>query len=159
MKPTQSKSSILGSPPCFVGSPLPCKPDSVSRLRPWSDAGWRSFLFRPRCLGQTLPKQDATITRGYCGRVTLPLFCLALRGVCHASSVTLGAVGSYPTFSPLLPAGAGSGIFSAALSVRPGFHRPGPRFHKARHPVVSGLSSRIPSKRNPRDHPGSGLAR
>ena len=142
-----------------MGSPLPCKPDSVSRVEPLADTGWQSFLFRPRYLGRILPKQDATITRGYCGRVTLPLFCLALRGVCHASSVALGAVGSYPTFSPLLPAEAGSGIFSAALSVRTGFRRPVPRFRKARHPVVSGLSSRPSSKRKPRDHPGSGPPR
>ena len=68
-------------------------------------------------------------------------------------------VGSYPTFSPLLPAEAGSGIFSAALSVRTDFRRLVPRFRKARHPVVSGLSSRPSSKRKPRDHPGSGRSR
>ena len=47
---------------------------------------------------------------------TLPLFCLAPRGVYRASSVTFGAVGSYPTFSPLPP--EGGGLFSAALSVQ-----------------------------------------
>gem|GEM_PF-2984299 len=144
------------APHRLADSPLPCKPDSVSRVGPLADIGWQSFLFRPRYLGRILPKQDATITRGYCGRVTLPLFCLAPRGVCHASLVTLGAVGSYPTFSPLLLAEARSGIFSAALSVQPSFRRTGPRFHKARHPVVSGLSSRLLSKQKPRDYPGSG---
>lgn len=101
LRSTRRRSLIQQSRPSLVGSPLPCKPDSVSPIRPRSDGGWRSFLFRPRCLGQTLPRQDATNTRGCYGRVTLPLFCLAPRGVCHASSVAFGAVGSYPTFSPL----------------------------------------------------------
>ena len=47
---------------------------------------------------------------------TLPLLCLAPRGVYRASLVTLGAVGSYSTFSPL-PTEVG-GLFSAALSVQ-----------------------------------------
>ncbi len=38
----------------------------------------------------------------YAGRASPPLlFGLAPRGVCRASGVTTGAVGSYPTFSPL----------------------------------------------------------
>ena len=62
------------------------------------------------------------------------LFGLAPRGVCHAPDIAAGAVGSYPTFSPL-PASApcedvpkvflraitglhtAGGIFSVALSV------------------------------------------
>ena len=64
-----------------------------------------------------------------------PLFGLAPRGVCHAPDVAIGAVGSYPTFSPL-PRGvvpavsrdasiAGpkprGGMFSVALSVPEGY--------------------------------------
>ncbi len=133
----------------------------VSRiLSPSADlaarVGWRSFLFHPPYSGWTPPERGATNTRECCGRAALPLFCLAPRGVCRASSVTLGAVGSYPTISPLPLAETRGGILSAALSVRVGLHRPGPRFHEARCPVVSGLSSRFPPKRNPRDRPGSG---
>jgi len=47
---------------------------------------------------------------------TLLLFCLAPRGVYRASLVTLGAVSSYLTFSPL-PSEDG-GLFSAALSIQ-----------------------------------------
>ncbi len=38
---------------------------------------------------------------GIGGRAVLPLFCLAPRGVFRAALVALGAVGSYPTISPL----------------------------------------------------------
>ncbi len=48
------------------------------------------------------------------------LFCLALPGVFNATSVTLRAVSSYPTFSTLpVPFWAIGGLFSAALSVHP----------------------------------------
>lgn len=80
--------------------PLPCKPDSVPSAICGSG---QPFIF-------------ATITRRFCGRVTLLLFCLAPCGVCPATSVAFGAVGSYPTFSPL-PSEPG-GLFSATLSVR-----------------------------------------
>jgi hypothetical protein len=54
------------------------------------------------------------------------LFGLAPRGVCRASGITIGAVGSYPTFSPLpakcalrrRPAGFPAGYHRAALSRR-----------------------------------------
>ena len=63
--------------------------------------------------------RSATNTRGSNGRAALPLLCLAPRGVCRATSVTLGAVGSYSTISPLpVPLRAIGGILSAALSVR-----------------------------------------
>ena len=89
------------------------------------------------------------------GRATLPLLCLAPRGVCRAPSVTLGAVGSYPTLSPLpVSLRTIGGLLSAALSVRRPLKTGVPRFHGARCPVVSGLSS-TPPKRN-RDRPGSG---
>jgi len=55
------------------------------------------------------------------GRATLPLLCLASRGVYHASVVTSGAVGSYSTIStlpvPHLREAIG-GVFSAALSIQ-----------------------------------------
>jgi len=51
-----------------------------------------------------------------------PLFGLAPDGVFRASALALGAVGSYPAFSPLPPIpsqgpGADGGVFSVALSV------------------------------------------
>lgn len=53
------------------------------------------------------------------GRAVLPLFCLAPRGVCRAASVTLGAVGSYPTISSLpVPLRVIGGMLPVALSVR-----------------------------------------
>ena len=72
-------------------------------------------------------------------------------------------MGSYPTVSPLpLDAAwpklgfARGGLLSAALSVQPALEPTVPRFHEARYPVVSGLSSSIPPKWNTRDRPGSG---
>ena len=48
------------------------------------------------------------------------LFGLAPNGVYRAPSITLGAVGSYPTFSPL--PGEPGGLFSAALAVGGGVY-------------------------------------
>ncbi len=62
---------------------------------------------------------------------------LAPRGVCPAARITLCAVRSYRTFSPL-PEG---GIFSAALSVRMNLTSYGPPFQAARYPMESGSSS------------------
>jgi len=63
--------------------------------------------------------RSATNTRGSNGRAALPLLCLAPRGVFNAASVTLSAVGSYSTISPLpVPLRAIGGVLSAALSVR-----------------------------------------
>jgi hypothetical protein len=76
--------------------------------------------------------QDATITRSYPppfgdlrpGGPFL-LFCLAPHGVCHASFIAVGAVGSYPAVSPLpfrteAPKG---GLFSVTLSIALGCPR------------------------------------
>ena len=61
------------------------------------------------------------------GRATLPLLCLAPRGVCRAALVARGAVGSCPTVSPMpvrfdwprrANRAAIGGLFSVALSVR-----------------------------------------
>ena len=136
-----------------VHSPLPYKPDSVPRK-----AGRRPFLFPLRERSE-IPRTGCDYYPGILiGRATLPLFCLAPRGVYHASSVTIGAVGSYPTISTLpVSLRTIGGLFSAALSVRSGLHRTVPRFHKARCPLVSGLSSKPSPKRKPRDRPGSGV--
>ena len=75
--------------------PLPCKPDSV----PPAFAGFDDH-FSSRRSGSP-PKWTATNTRRFSGRATLLLFCLAPRGVYRATVVAFGAVGSYPTFSPL----------------------------------------------------------
>ena len=50
------------------------------------------------------------------------LFGLAPNGVYRAPAIALGAVGSYPTFSPLLP--GRSGLFSVALAVNLPLRKP-----------------------------------
>ena len=125
--------------------PLPCKPDSVPRTRRGGD----HFSSRS---GRDPAGAGCDYYPGILvGRATLPLFCLAPRGVCRAPSVAVGAVGSYPTFSPLpVPRGALfaefaraiGGLFSAALSVRFRSHETVPCFRRARCPPVSGLSSK-----------------
>jgi hypothetical protein len=47
------------------------------------------------------------------------LFGLAPDGACHAPFLAVGAVGSYPTVSPLPEAKATGGLFSVALSLKP----------------------------------------
>ena len=63
------------------------------------------------------------------------LFGLAPDGVFRASSIALGAVGSYPAFSPLPPTYSSSGgIFSVALSVERSFRTFLPRLsHPYKH--------------------------
>ena len=75
-----------------------------------------------------------------------PLFGLAPNGVYRAASLTLGAVGSYPTFSPL--PGEPGGLFSAALAVGDALKRRLPRVSRpqgagyaASRPAEFGLSS------------------
>jgi hypothetical protein len=93
--------------------PLPCKPDSVRPLRSAT-----AISLTPLARDAPLAR-SATNTRGLLRAGTLPLFCLAPRGVFRAASVTFGAVGSYPTISPLpVPLRAVGGMLSAALSVR-----------------------------------------
>ena len=74
------------------------------------------------------------------------LFGLAPDGVYRAPSITLGAVGSYPTFSPL--PGKPGGLFSAALAVGDALKRRLPRVSRPRgtgyaasRPAEFGLSS------------------
>src|SRR5262249_13407180 len=75
------------------------------------------------------------------------LFGLAPDGVFRASAIALGAVGSYPAFSPLPPAETGGGfIFCGTFrqkAFRPSarvYPRPN-RGYAASRPVVFGLSS------------------
>ena len=74
------------------------------------------------------------------------LFGLAPDGVYRAPLITLGAVGSYPTFSPL--PGEPGGLFSAALAVGDALKRRLPRVSRpqgagyaASRPAEFGLSS------------------
>jgi hypothetical protein len=60
-------------------------------------------------------------------RRPLPLFCLAPHRVFRAPSVTLGAVGSYPAFSPLPRSCDQGGFISVTLSVDRDFHPGLPR--------------------------------
>ena len=68
-----------------------------------------------------------------------PLFGLAPNGVYRAASLTLGAVGSYPTFSPLLRQ---NGAVCFLWHCPSGRLEPSlPPFQEESCPVVSGLSS------------------
>ena len=109
------------------------------------------------------PRRDATITRGsWSGGPPFPCYVLHHVGFTVPPRLPSGRWALTPPFHPYLcpvPPLRGSlrtigGLLSAALSV----HRPlktgVPRFHEARCPMVSGLSS-TPPKRN-RDRPGSG---
>ena len=93
-----------------------------------------------------------------------PLFGLAPDGVFRASALALGAVGSYPTFSPLpWPRRRGrGGLFSVALSVgtprgvtsrvylAAGLLASAPASYAASRPLVFGLSSSPGSLRGKR---------
>ena len=103
--------------------------------------------------GRPLPAQDATITRSYpspCGDLRpggpFLLFCLAPHGVCRASFLTVGAVGSYPAVSPLpsfaLASCGGRFVFCDTFHDH-GLPRGLRRLRAARCLVVSGLSSRL----------------
>jgi len=96
----------------FKGVELTCKPGSVKD----------NHSSRP-CVTTRL-KQP---TQVQCGHTIEPLFGLAPEGVCSAINVTIYAVRSYHTFSPL-PKKLG-GIFSVALSV--GSRPPGVTWHLA----------------------------
>ena len=66
------------------------------------------------------------------------LFGLAPNGVYRAPSITLGAVGSYPTFSPL--PGEPGGLFSAALAVGDALKRRLPRVSRPRGIGLRGIA-------------------
>ena len=69
------------------------------------------------------------------------LFGLAPNGVYRAPSITLGAVGSYPTFSPL--PGEPGGLFSAALAVGDALKRRLPRVPR---PQGAGYAASCPAE-------------
>jgi len=69
------------------------------------------------------------------------LFGLAPDGVYRAPLITLGAVGSYPTFSPL--PGEPGGLFSAALAVGDALKRRLPRIS---HPRGAGYAASRPAE-------------
>ena len=69
------------------------------------------------------------------------LFGLAPNGVYRAPSITLGAVGSYPTFSPL--PGEPGGLFSVALAVGDALKRRLPRISR---PQGAGYAASCPTE-------------
>ena len=129
-------------------SPIPdarmaCKPDSVA---PTPRRGADDHSSRPAVAGGLQRPTRIARAEGALGRnPTRSLFGLAPGGACHAADVAAGAVGSYPTVSPLPPPGGGGGLISVALSL--GLPRAGvTRRHSF---PESGLSS-------PRIAPGRG---
>ena len=104
------------------------------------------------CLSSQYPGPGITPEAG---RFEGPLFGLAPDGVFRASSIALGAVGSYPAFSPLPQTHSYcGGLFSVALSVEKPFGLPpasisagqllassARRSYAASRPVEFGLSS------------------
>src|SRR5262245_35258418 len=91
----------------------------------------RSFLLADRCRPARAVYPEVPDGPSFTGfpRIT-SLFDLAPRGVCPATPVTGGAVGSYPTVSPLpAPFRAAGGLFSVALSCE--FPRPAVSRHAA----------------------------
>ena len=71
------------------------------------------------------------------------LFGLAPNGVYRAPSITLGAVGSYPTFSPLPFTEAPGGILSVALAVGDALKRRLPRVSR---PQGAGYAASCPTE-------------
>jgi len=76
---------------------------------------------RPSCDGCDVTRGPARPLVELRSRRPLPLFCLAPHRVFRAPSVALGAVGSYPAFSPLPRSCDRGGLFSVTLSVDRGF--------------------------------------
>jgi len=85
----------------------------------------------------------------------LILFCLAPHGVYRASFIAVGAVGSYPAFSPLpfFAEALKGGLFSVTLSIVEACACNLRRLRAACCPMVSGLSSRLRSCNPTRGHP------
>jgi len=84
------------------------KPDSVPRLAP----GDRHFSQIPCGIRLPLPAMRALEDATYPGLLdgpSSPLFCLAPDWVFPATGIAAGAVGSYPTFSPLPDGSEGEG--------------------------------------------------
>lgn len=86
-----------------------CKPDSVWVPKTFHFGSHDDHFSVPQGAEPQL-ELDATSTRGFVEWLNalqlvsgqlIPLFCLALHGVSLAPSLTLGAVGFYPAFSPV----------------------------------------------------------
>lgn len=127
---------------------MACKPDSVTAPgEPGADDGHSS---RPAVAdGLRQPTRIARAEEPWAPlpEPARPLFGLAPGGACHATDVAAGAVGSYPTVSPLPAAEAAGGLFSVALSL--GLPRAGvTRRHFS---LESGLSSTL--RPRPSGHP------
>jgi hypothetical protein len=126
------------------GARMTCKPDSVTTSRrpttiPLGPSSRTGSSGQPGSLGREDPGANPARS----------LFGLAPGGACHAADVTAGAVGSYPTVSPLPRAEARSGLISVALSL--GLPRAGvTRRHFS---LESGLSSRVLRPPRPSSHP------
>ena len=82
-------------------------------------------------LGHSSPNGSSSLPGCDMGHVIAPLFGLAPSGVFPATDVTISAVRSYRTISPLPghDCSRTGGIFSVALSI--GFRRPGVTWHSA----------------------------
>jgi hypothetical protein len=133
----------------------------------------RILSSRQKCRGENhLSQQPVPGTRSAVrnrnGQFQGPLFGLAPDGVFRASALTLGAVGSYPAFSPLPPIpsqrpGADGGLFSVALSVGTSYGVVSRVYlansacdltsYAASRPMVFGLSSPIAENRDGSDSP------
>ena len=133
-----------------------CSPDLAIRECGHLSEGSRDPA--PACAGCDY-YPESSIRRS--GRASGPLFlllCLAPHGVFRASFLAVGAVGSYPAFSPLPsfrfrsedPSHPEGGLFSVTLSVAPAFAKDPRRLRAACCPVVSGLSSRPQTLRSRR---------
>jgi len=134
-----------------------CKPDSVSRtLLPQSTGsdhssspGLATGIQRPTrglMSARFLAQAMACATSGW--ESPPLLFGLAPRGVCLASDIAAGPVGSYPTFSPL-PIATGESITGSRFPAR------WSQFHSRRRYVLCGTFRDRASPRSPQALPGA----
>ena len=120
-----------------------CKPDSVP------PCGGGAHLSTPLARS---PARAGAAYPGPSDGPPGPLFGLAPDWVYPAPSIALGAVGSYPTISPLPRDGRGAVYFLWHFP-SDGLEAARPRFHGESRPVVSGLSSTPPKRRRGRPLP------
>ena len=139
-------------PPAEGGRPWSWgrKPDSVPRLAPESSSFLSDPLRDPPSQARGRAQEDATYP-GLLDGPSSPLFCLAPDWVFPAAGIAAGAVGSYPTFSPLPSGSESAGEVKADCST---FTFPRP-FHSNRQAVFS--LWHCPSRRL--DPPRPGLSR
>ena len=153
---------MLESPPVRSAVAAPRKPNSVRRRRQREPTTWRTTISlgsRLLATSSDLPADDdgsgrpvrrKTPRRSRWALLLSPLFGLAAGGVCRAVGVTIDAVRSYRTISPLPFGRAGQarrlkgGLLSVALSV--GLLRLAVSKHRC--PLQFGLSSSFDFSRN-----------